>query len=241
VDAEAVDQGRTDAELLAAHVAGDPEAFGELFSRHRDRLWAVALRTTGDPETAADGLQEGLVAAFRRAGSFRGDAAVTTWLHRVIVNACLDRLRAAKVRRADPLPDDLDDAGRGSVVTANDGSDEHLDPAEHNLRNEQRALVLAALQQLPGEQRAALVLVDMEGYTVAEVAEILDCAEGTVKSRCARGRGKLAVLLRPLLADDTADTDETLPTSLTGNPDTVPDVGSLNRRGPPADPAVDAV
>jgi RNA polymerase sigma-70 factor, ECF subfamily len=241
VDAEAVDQGRTDAELLAAHVAGDPEAFGELFSRHRDRLWAVALRTTGDPETAADGLQEGLVAAFRRAGGFRGDAAVTTWLHRVIVNACLDRLRAAKVRRADPLPDDLDDAGRGSVVTANDGSDEHLDPAEHNLRNEQRALVLAALQQLPGEQRAALVLVDMEGYTVAEVAEILDCAEGTVKSRCARGRGKLAVLLRPLLADDTADTDETLPTSLTGNPDTVPDVGSLNRRGPPADPAVDAV
>jgi RNA polymerase sigma-70 factor, ECF subfamily len=159
----------------------------------------------------------------------------------VIVNACLDRLRAAKVRRADPLPDDLDDAGRGSVVTANDGSDEHLDPAEHNLRNEQRALVLAALQQLPGEQRAALVLVDMEGYTVAEVAEILDCAEGTVKSRCARGRAKLAVLLRPLLADDTADTDETLPTSLTGNPDTVPDVGSLNRRGPPADPAVDAV
>jgi RNA polymerase sigma-70 factor, ECF subfamily len=241
VDAEAVDQGRTDAELLAAHVAGDPEAFGELFSRHRDRLWAVALRTTGDPETAADGLQEGLVAAFRRAGGFRGDAAVTTWLHRVIVNACLDRLRAAKVRRADPLPDDLDDAGRGSVVTANDGSDEHLDPAEHNLRNEQRALVLAALQQLPGEQRAALVLVDMEGYTVAEVAEILDCAEGTVKSRCARGRAKLAVLLRPLLADDTADTDETLPTSLTGNPDTVPDVGSLNRRGPPADPAVDAV
>jgi RNA polymerase sigma-70 factor, ECF subfamily len=241
VDAEAVDQGRTDAELLAAHVAGDPEAFGELFSRHRDRLWAVALRTTGDPETAADGLQEGLVAAFRRAGGFRGDAAVTTWLHRVIVNACLDRLRAAKVRRADPLPDDLDDAGRGSVVTANDGSAEHLDPAEHNLRNEQRALVLAALQQLPGEQRAALVLVDMEGYTVAEVAEILDCAEGTVKSRCARGRGKLAVLLRPLLADDTADTDETLPTSLTGNPDTVPDVGSLNRRGPPADPAVDAV
>ena len=101
-------------------------------------------------------------------------------------------------------------------------------------------MVLAALQQLPAEQRAALVLVDMEGYPVAEVAEILDCAEGTVKSRCARGRAKLAVLLRPLLADDAADTDETA-TSLAGNPDTMPDVGSLNRRGPPADPAVDAV
>ena len=235
------DASRTDAELLAAHVAGNPEAFGELFARHRDRLWAVALRTTGDPETAADGLQDGLVAAFRRAGTFRGDAAVTTWLHRVIVNACLDRLRAAKVRRADPLPDDLDDAGRGSVVTPSDGSDQHLDPAEHSLRNERQQIVLTALQQLPAEQRAALVLVDMEGYAVAEVAKILDCAEGTVKSRCARGRAKLAVLLRPLLDDDTAATDETGPTPIDGNPDTMPDVGSMNRRGPPADPAADAV
>ena len=202
------DEVRSDVDLLAAHVAGDAEAFGRLFARHRDRLWAVALRTTGDPETAADGLQDGLIAAFRRAGSFRGDAAVTTWLHRVIVNACLDRLRAAKVRRAEPLPDDLDETGRGSIVTATDGSDESLDPAEHGLRSERRAQVLAALQELPAEQRAALVLVDMEGYPVAEVAAMLDCAEGTVKSRCARGRAKLAVLLRPLLdeADETGPT-----------------------------------
>ncbi|MDZ5619362.1 RNA polymerase sigma factor SigM [Nocardioides sp. HM23] len=238
MDADAV---RSDVDLLAAHVAGDPEAFGELYARHRDRLWAVALRTTGDPETAADGLQDGLVAAFRRASSFRGDAAVTTWLHRVIVNACLDRLRAAKVRRADPLPDDLDDGGRGSVVTANDGSDEHLDPAEHGIRSERREIVLAALQQLPTEQRAALVLVDMEGYPVAEVAEILDCAEGTVKSRCARGRAKLAVLLRPLLDADTADDGDTRTAPVAGNPDASPDVGSMTRRGPPADPAAGAV
>jgi RNA polymerase sigma-70 factor (ECF subfamily) len=230
VDADAV---RSDAELLAAHVAGDPEAFGALFARHRDRLWAVALRTTGDPETAADGLQDGLVSAFRRAGSFRGDAAVTTWLHRVIVNACLDHLRAAKVRRAEPLPDDLDEAGRGSISTA---SDELLDPAEHGIRSERRAQVVAALQQLPVGQRAALVLVDMEGYPVAEVAEILDCAEGTVKSRCARGRAKLAVLLRPLLDDDAS---ETRPTPVLGNPDATPDVGSVSRRGPPGDTAAE--
>lgn len=236
------DEVRSDVDLLAAHVAGDPEAFGELFRRHRDRLWAVALRTTGDPDTAADGLQDGLVAAFRRAGSFRGDAAVTTWLHRVVVNACLDRLRAAKVRRAEPLPDDLDESGRGSVVTADPGgtgSAETLDPAEHGVRGERRALVLAALQELPPEQRAALVLVDMEGYPVAEVAQILDCAEGTVKSRCARGRARLAVLLRPLL--DALDTDESEPTPATGNPGRAPDVGSLSRRGPPADPAADPV
>ncbi|HZM80697.1 MAG TPA: sigma-70 family RNA polymerase sigma factor, partial [Candidatus Limnocylindrales bacterium] len=85
------DDPRGDSELLLAHAEGDPEAFAQLFRRHRDRLWAVALRTTGDREEAADALQDALIATFRRAGSYRGDAAVTTWLHRIVVNACLDR------------------------------------------------------------------------------------------------------------------------------------------------------
>src|SRR5512143_1191433 len=109
----------SDADLLRAHVDGDPDAFGVLFARHRDRLWAVALRTMGNPDDAADGLQDGLIAAYRRAGSFRGEARVTTWLHRVVVNACLDRIRAAKVRRAEPLPDELEEYGRrGSLTSA---------------------------------------------------------------------------------------------------------------------------
>jgi len=185
--------GRSDQELLRAHVDGDPDAFGELFARHRDRLWAVALRTMGNPDDAADGLQDGMVAAFRRAGSFRGEAAVTTWLHRVVVNACLDRLRAAKIRRFDALPDDVDD--RGTVVATaalDDRPDEAAEAAERRRR------VLDALATLPPEQRAALVLVDMEGYPVAEVADMLGCAEGTVKSRCSRGRTRLAGLLGDL-------------------------------------------
>lgn len=191
---------RTDADLLAAHVAGDTSAFGVLFTRHRDRLWAVALRTMGNPEDAADGLQDGMIAAYRRAGSFRGDAAVTTWLHRVVVNACLDRLRAAKVRRTEALPDDLEEyAGRGSLVTSVSGSGSDAgDPADVSVRAERRRAVLAALALLPAEQRAALVLVDMEGYSVAEVAQMLDCPEGTVKSRCSRGRTRLAALLDAL-------------------------------------------
>ena len=190
----------TDADLLRAHVDGDPDAFGTLFARHRDRLWAVALRTMGNREDAADGLQDGMVAAYRRAGSFRGDAAVTTWLHRVVVNACLDRIRAAKVRRAEALPDDLEEyRDRGSLASATDEAD---DPADRTVRDERRAQVLAALRTLPEEQRAALVLVDMEGYPVAEAAEILDCAVGTVKSRCSRGRARLAELLAPLLEPD---------------------------------------
>ncbi|PVG84138.1 RNA polymerase sigma factor SigM [Nocardioides gansuensis] len=213
---------RSDDELLSAHVAGDADAFGELFARHRDRLWAVALRTMGNPEDAADGLQDGMVAAFRRAGSFRGEAAVTTWLHRVVVNACLDRLRAAKVRAADALPDDLDD--RGSLVAAATPVD---DPAEVAVADERRHLVLTALASLPAEQRAALVLVDMEGYSVAEVAQILDCAEGTVKSRCSRGRVRLATLLGVLRPDRADPADP-------GNPPAAEDVPTTSPpRGPP--------
>jgi RNA polymerase sigma-70 factor (ECF subfamily) len=189
----------SDAELLAAHVDGDDDAFALLFARHRDRLWAVALRTMGNPHDAADGLQDGLVAAYRRAGTFRGDAAVTTWLHRVVVNACLDRIRANQVRRAEALPDDLDERrDRGSSYTSTGPA---ADPEQAAIAADRRRAVLAALATLPVEQRAALVLVDMEGYPVAEVALMLECAEGTVKSRCARGRERLAGLLRDRLAD----------------------------------------
>jgi RNA polymerase sigma-70 factor (ECF subfamily) len=214
---------RSDADLLAAHVQGDSAAFGVLFARHRDRLWAVALRTMGNPDDAADGQQHGMVAAYRRAGSFRGDAQVTTWLHRVVVNACLDRLRAAKVRRAEALPDDLDERGdRGSLATSGPA-----DPADEALVAERRRLVVAALRRLPAEQRAALVLVDMEGYSVAEAAEVLDCAVGTVKSRCSRGRGRLAELLHVLAP--TREPEHPDP----GNPPTARAVPSTEPRGPP--------
>lgn len=206
----------TDMMLMQAHVEGDPDAFGILFARHRDRLWAVALRTTGKPEDAADGLQDGLIAAYRRAGSFRGDSAVTTWLHRVVVNACLDRLRAARVRHAEPLPDDLDEySRRGSLSSA---AEPAQDPADLSVAAERRRRVLAALVTLPAEQRAALVLVDMEGYSVAEVALMLDCAVGTVKSRCARGRARLAALLELDRPGRAADPPGPATEPATGNP-----------------------
>ncbi|CAI9402739.1 RNA polymerase sigma factor SigM [Nocardioides sp. T2.26MG-1] len=220
----------SDRELLAAHVGGDPDAFGVLFTRHRDRLWAVAVRTMGNREDAADGLQDGLIAAYRRAGTFRGDAAVTTWLHRVVVNACLDRIRAAKVRRTEVLPDDLEEyRDRGSAASATPATE---DPADLTVRSERRRLVIEALTALPPEQRAALVLVDMEGYSVAEAAQVLDCAVGTVKSRCSRGRVRLAELLGPLLADPPGDPGHPAP----GNPRLLRTVESTDApRGPPVD------
>ena len=168
---------RSDEALLRAHVAGDKHAFGELVGRHRDRLWAVALRTLGDREDAADAVQDALLSAYRSAARFRGDAAVTTWLHRIVVNACLDRVRRRQARPTVPLPE----TGAEPIAPTPD-RDVALD-------------VRAALARISAEQRAALVLVDIHGYGVADAAQILGVAEGTVKSRCARGRARLAVLL----------------------------------------------
>ncbi len=178
-----VADGPTDRELLARHVAGDPDAFSEVVRRHQQRLWAVALRTLADPDEAADALQDALLAAFRRADTYRGEAAVTTWLHRIVVNACLDRMRRRSVRATVPLPPD--DAGPATI--------------RDDIADRERTLdVAAALATLPADQRLALVLVDVQGYPVAEAAAILDVPTGTVKSRCARGRARLLPLLAHL-------------------------------------------
>src|SRR5258707_1843280 len=105
---------RDDTSLLRAHAAGDPDAFAEIVRRHRDRLWAVALRTVGDREEAADAVQDALLSAFRGAARFRGDSAVTTWLHRIVVNACLDRIRRRQAHPTVPLPDGGHAADRSS-------------------------------------------------------------------------------------------------------------------------------
>lgn len=178
----------SDRDLLEAHVAGDTNAFGELISRHRDRLWAVALRTTGDHEEAADALQDALISAFRRADQFRGDSAVTTWLHRIVVNASLDRLRRRNVRASVPLPED-DSTTAASTATPIGRGGRPGDPIE---ARETQILIGRALAELPEAQREAIVLVDVEGYSVEEAAAILDCPPGTVKSRCSRGRARLA-------------------------------------------------
>lgn len=173
----------SDKELLKAHVDGDPQAFGLLFERNRDRLWAVALRTAGSPDDASDALQDAMVSAFRRAGSFRGEAAVSTWLHRIVVNACLDQHRRRKTRPTTTWIESLHE----SAHDADDMSNREL-----------QIELERALTELPDDQRAAIVLVDVQGYSVAEAADILDCPTGTVKSRCARGRAKLAARLAPV-------------------------------------------
>ncbi|ORV46023.1 RNA polymerase subunit sigma [Mycolicibacter engbaekii] len=167
---------RSDAELLAAHVAGDPYAFGELYGRHHRRLRRLARLTTGCPEEAEDALQEAMLSAHRAAGSFRHHAAVGSWLHRIVVNACLDRLRRRPVTHIELL------AGHATV-------------GDRTAQVDTALLVRAALRRLPAAQRAAVIAVDMHGYSVADAAQVFGVAPGTVKSRCARGRARLAALL----------------------------------------------
>ncbi|GGJ87986.1 RNA polymerase sigma factor SigM [Pilimelia anulata] len=166
-------------------MAGDPHAFAELFMRHRDRLWAAAIRTLRDREEAEDALQDALLSAHRAAPRFRGDSAVTTWLHRIVVNACLDRIRRRKAHPTVALGDGSHDDDAPSAP----------EPVAPVADHDTRLVVWEALGKLPADQRAALVLVDVHGYAVAETAAMLGIAEGTVKSRCARGRAKLAGIL----------------------------------------------
>jgi RNA polymerase sigma-70 factor, ECF subfamily len=168
---------RSDAELLAAHVAGDRYAFEELFYRHHRHLYRLAQITSRNPEDAADALQDAMLKAHRSAPAFRHDSAVSSWLYRIVVNACLDRLRRSKTHPTAALEDDACHVS---------------DPTP---RVDTAIAVERALMRLPVEQRAAVVAVDMQGYSVAETAQMLGIAEGTVKSRCSRARAKLAAAL----------------------------------------------
>lgn len=170
---------RTDEQLLAAHVAGDRFAFEELFHRYEPQLYRLARITIRCPDDARDALQDAMLSAHCGAPKFRHDCSVSSWLYRIVVNACLDRLRRHKARPTTPLEAM---ASAGSVTDPAPGVDTAI-------------VVERALLCLPIDQRAAIVAVDMQGFSVAEAARMLGIPEGTVKSRRARARRKLATTL----------------------------------------------
>jgi RNA polymerase sigma-70 factor (ECF subfamily) len=146
--------------------------------RHEDRVFSVCLRIVGDRDRALDATQETFLTVFRKAGQFKGDSALGTWIYRIAVNTCYDQLRKAKRRKTGPIPDHLD--------PVDPSAESAIDSAA--LRPEIRA----ALDKLPTDFRAAIVLSDIEGMSMAEVAQVLGVPAGTVKSRLFRGRRLLA-------------------------------------------------
>jgi RNA polymerase sigma-70 factor (ECF subfamily) len=170
---------RSDETLLAAHLRGDPLAFGELVSRHERRVYGLCLRMLGSREDAEDATQEAFLAALRKAASFRQAAAFSTWLYRIAVNAATDQARRRGRARLAPL--DPEDVG---AVAAPGG-----DPGELVAV---AVTVQAALAEVPEEFRVAVVLCDLYRVPYAEAAQILEVPVGTVKSRVFRGRLALA-------------------------------------------------
>ncbi|MEZ5210427.1 MULTISPECIES: RNA polymerase sigma factor SigM [unclassified Gordonia (in: high G+C Gram-positive bacteria)] len=179
----------SDAELLHAGARGDGGAFGELYERHKRYLWSIALRTAQDPDDAEDALQDALVSIVRTAGSFRCDSSVLVWMHRVVVNSCLDRLRRRKCHDGVPLPEF-------------DCAAPHIAPEDFTESIDLQLAIGRALDVLPAGQREAIIAVDLQGRSIEETAALLGVAPGTVKSRCARGRHKLALVLGHLRLDD---------------------------------------
>lgn len=178
-----LDETASDADLLALAAAGNGEAFGILMRRHEDRMFALALQMLGNRTDALDATQDAFISAFRRAGSYRGDAAVGTWLYRVGINACKDFLRKKKRWSAQgDVEETIDRRATGP------GLDERVAT---------RMEVHAALAQLSDEYREPLVMHDIGGIPYEEIAATTGTAIGTVKSRISRGRRKLAQLLEP--------------------------------------------
>lgn len=180
-----VPEREADRELIVRVASGDTDAFTLLMAHHEDMVFAVALRMMRDREAALDAAQETFLTLFRKADRYRGDAAVSTWLYRIAVNTCLDMLRKAKRRSTAPLPElhDPPDQTAADPFTA----------------VELRPSVEAALGTLPAEFRAAVILSDIHGLPLAEVAEILEVPVGTVKSRVFRARRLLAQSLGNLI------------------------------------------
>lgn len=170
-----------DAQLLARVADGDHRAFTAIMEIHQDRVFAVCLRILADRELALDATQDTFLTAFRKAHQFQGNSAVGTWLYRIAVNTCYDILRRAKRRPTDALPEHLE--------FVDPAAEEAVEAAAY------RHEIQAALSKLPPEFRAAVILADIEGMALPEVALALGVPVGTVKSRVFRGRRLLAMHL----------------------------------------------
>jgi RNA polymerase sigma-70 factor (ECF subfamily) len=171
-----------DRELVHRYLAGDAGAFATLVERHQARVYGLCLRVVGNPEDAADAAQEAFISALRKLGQFRGDAAFTTWMHRVAVNACYDLLRKRSRQPMLHLATDEDLPGPEAGPPAPDHADEVAGTRD----------AADALARVPEEFRVALVLADVQDLPYEQIARILDVPVGTVKSRVFRGRISLA-------------------------------------------------
>lgn len=177
-------EGHAEAAVVARARSGDEAAFAELMRGHQDMVYGLALRLTADTALAADVAQEAFIRAWRALPRFRGDAAFSTWMHRITVNTAWTLRRRAKRHEASEVPDQL--AAPGPI------------PEEAGEHAELRARLGRAIAQLPPAARILVVLKDVYGWSHAEAADHLGISETAAKVRLHRGRRRL----RQLLSDE---------------------------------------
>jgi RNA polymerase sigma-70 factor (ECF subfamily) len=183
-----------DAACVAKAQRGDDEAFAELVNRYRTRMYQVAYGMVNHHETAMDLTQEGFLRAYSHLAAFRGDAKFSTWLRRIVTNVCLDYVRKAEHRTVTASYDETraeDEDPDGVRLTSTLDS-----PDTAVTRRELGRAILEAMRELTPEQRAAIVLREVEEMSYEEIAKTLDCAVGTVMSRLHYARKRLQSLLR---------------------------------------------
>ena len=171
---------RRDLILLERARGGDLDAFNDLVACYQDQLFALVARMVPDRDQASDAVQEAFFSAFRNLNSFRGGS-VRSWLSRICINAAMDAQRARKRRPVQPYPELEDDSWQPRAG-------DETDPQRIVMAGERTRVLQDALSRITPDQRAAIVLFDIEGYDYAEIAEMTAVSLGTVKSRIHRGR-----------------------------------------------------
>lgn len=175
-------------QVIARAQAGDEQAFAALFEQHKRRVYSLCLRMTGDTAEAEDLTQEAFLQLFRKIASFRGESAFSTWLHRLVVNVVLMRLRKKGIQKVSL--DEVDNSQEEPVKREYGEDDRRL------LGSIDRITLNDAIEELPPGYKAIFVLHDVEGYEHNEIAEIMNCSVGNSKSQLHKARLKLREVLR---------------------------------------------
>lgn len=178
--------------LIQKSQRGDMDAFEQLLLRYEKKVYTIAYKYMGNAEDASDLAQEALIKAYQSIGTFRGESSFGTWIGRITANKCLDELRKRKKLQTTSLDEELE-LEEGSVQK--EIVSERDTPEQHTIRQETVHYVQQKLQQMKEEYRMVLVLRELEGHSYEDIADMLNCSLGTVKSRISRARNYLKELV----------------------------------------------
>ena len=188
-----------DFELIRSFQSGEKTAFDQLVIRHKDRIFNLCYRMLGDYNEANDYAQETFIKAFKSLKGFRFESSFSTWLYRIAVNNCKNRLSSLEKRYQGKMISIETPKYTGENNPVLEIRDDSESPANGLERKEKAVLIQTAINSLPAEQKMVIILRDIEGRSYEEIAETTGLALGTVKSRLARGRMELKNKLRKIL------------------------------------------